>query len=261
MHSDGLMRFRPLRWLLVLTLSATLGCASVRGDTVARPIQSSFKRTAGASEEQTALGLIVSGEIVDGMSSTHFEQLALTFESRTTRWIRIVGVTLQFASGTVRDDQIQIPVGDDLGAWIDAAQRERAVSEHNAGVALGAVMLAGTAVASVGTSQRNGGLVAVGSAMTLGATAVGMARALEQARDTPGSVATVPVGHLLAGAIVVPPGMHAKRWVTLFCDRPNELHRITTVNITYRTDQNDTETVALTLRRSLPRRSPATATE
>ena len=251
--------------LLALALAlplASLGCASVQGDAVARPIQSTALASGGGADkpaEQTALGLVVSGEVVAEMASRHFEELVLTFENRTARWVRIVAVTLQFAS-SVPDDEIKLPVGEELMAWIEAAQREALVREHNTGVALGVLSAAGTVVAGVGASQRNGGLVAAGGVMMLGALTAGTVRGVEQARDAAGAVAMVPAGHLLAGPIAVPPGLHAKRWVTLYCQRPDALRRVSTVNITYRTDGGDTETVALTFRRLLPQR-PATATE
>jgi hypothetical protein len=94
--------------------------------------------------------------------------------------------------------------------------------------------------------------VAAGQAMTLGAMAADATRSIAEAAAAPGAVALVPQGHLFAGPIVVPPGLHAKRWVTIYCRWPDLLRRVATVNITYTTDLGDTEVVALAFRRLLP---------
>jgi hypothetical protein len=135
-------------------------CASVQQSNVAEPEQK------GSNKEVSAAGLVISGEENADLSSLQFAEIDFTFENRTHDWIRIKKVTLDFGDKAI-NQEIQIPVGEDLVAWARAAQQLKAISDYNTSLVLGSILVAGSIAAGASNDPSVrviGGAAALGSA-------------------------------------------------------------------------------------------------
>jgi len=138
-----------------------------------------------------------------------------------------------------------VPTGHDLAAWSQAVIRREGIRRENRELALGFVSAA-SVLAGRGRSDAFGGatdLVAVGSLSALAVTAAGAANAC-------GAPPLLPADHLLAGMISVPPGLFAKRWITLYTPDPKATGCLQRVQISYQLEDGRSESVLLTFRTS-----------
>lgn len=199
----------------VLALGLLAGCASVRNDYVAHPHDPATGKWAARGGE-TPSGLVVTGEERTQYSSDYFGVVDVTFENTTDRWIHIKSVRLRF-DGPEYDRTVSVPEGEQLRSWARATHQRLAVSRHNRETALALVALAGmtAGLASDNRAVRaTGGVAAAGA---LGALAVDEANQAVERAEQPAAPHTPAYydTHLLAVPFSIPPGLFAKRWVTL----------------------------------------------
>jgi hypothetical protein len=223
---------------LPLLFLCVTGCASIESAHPARPISPDGRPS---QTRETASGLVVSGEELDELSSTHFGVLAFTFVNPTNDWVRIDNVALDFGSKP-RNDSIVLPFGEEIASWELATSQRNAVHRANTTTLLSALMIGGAVTAAAGgrsTGGRIGGLVALGAAGGLWA----------QALADKTSAVTFPPAHLFATPFSVPPGLFSKKWVLLNGPKTPEVGCISAVVVEYDTSKGR-ERVQLSFGRS-----------
>src|SRR5688572_26549838 len=92
------------RLLLVLALCLP-GCASIQGESLARPFDAAGRLT---DAELTPSGLRVSGGEMDDLSSPYLGAIQVVFENRSAEWVRIRDVRLRFGSPE-QDAAVRVP--------------------------------------------------------------------------------------------------------------------------------------------------------
>lgn len=190
--------------------------------------------------------ILVSGGENNSLSDKFFSNIDLTFENQSSKWVRVSKVTLDFGSAAANKG-IAIPVGKDLQAWAESAQRRKAQEDYNTAMVLSSIAAMGT-IASVGSADRNtrnlgrAGALAAGSALTVQATK-GTLDNLQLAK-------LVPDSHLLSDGFVIPPGMNTKKWVTLFAEDPLKIPYVETVTINIHLENGKVESVTLPFRQN-----------
>ncbi len=193
--------------LCALSLSA---CASIRNSYVGTPLDAQGQLV---DSTRNASGLVISGEELTAYASEHFGLLEVTLENRSSAWVRIERLTLDFGD-SVRGG-VSLPEEPDVSAWYRATLQRNEVRDTNQAAALGALMLLGAAVAVAGHATDEPVANAAGRlAMAGGATALvakGVDATIERAKR--GDV--YPETHLLAVPFGVPPGLFSKRWVLI----------------------------------------------
>lgn len=240
-------------------LALMMACASVKGSgKYATPVngvveQSSFSSDPKAPYElpnekklTTKSGLLVSGSENTSLASDYFTLIDLTFENKSSDWLRVTKVGIDFGDATT-NSEVRFPVGQDLMDWAQSAKEVKAIRDYNMQVALGVAAGAGTAVAAggAGGSQSAGVGVVAGSSMALAASNLSnILDSLQRAR-------VIPEDHLLAGGFSVPPGLHKKKWLTLYAKSPLQVPFIEKVAITLTYDNGVSESVMLPLRNVL----------
>lgn len=235
--------FHALLLPYLILVALLNGCASIHSGQYAQPIDSLGNATV-TKNHSTNLGLIVSGQENEKYSNRFFGNIDLTFENTSSKFIRIKSVKLEFNDPKITQS-VKIPVGADLVAWSEATQQRNAIRDMNTAMALGAVAAIGGATASLASDSN---LRATGA--TLGAAAAGglTMKALNSSVSQVELARLVPKTHILADDFVVPPGLHTKKWVTLYLPNPEETPFVQEMYISYTTDDGKSEKVLLPLR-------------
>lgn len=211
--------------ILMLAANFVAACAGIHNGKYA---QNQTNGEVGSSDKRkTSSGLLVSGEEIKSMSTKYFAQLDFTFENTSSKWINIKSVKLDFGS-QLANEGINIPVGAELLAWGEAARQRKAISDYNTNLALASLVAVGGLTAAKSNSPQlktGGAVVAAGGLTALAVNDISNElNSLELAK-------LVPDNHLLSNNFVVPPGMHAKRWVTIYTEKPYEIPFVTQVTL------------------------------
>jgi hypothetical protein len=226
---------------LLLTILFLTGCASIHKGKYAQEVGQDGKIKTGKS---TKSGIIVSGSEVKTMASKHFTQLDFTFENTTNSWIKVDKIKISYVNKKL-DKLVKVPLGAKLHIWSQAATQNKAISDHNFSVAMAGI--AAGAAAAGGLSSRSSTRGAAGG--LLGASVGAMAY-----QDITNKVSSlelskvVPQNHLLHSPLFIPPGLHAKKWITLYLKNPYKSPYLDKVKVSYRVNGKKSETVLLTLR-------------
>ncbi len=245
---------KPLKNLVAVYFLAVFllcSCATIHNGNYATQVGTSTDKRdiAKTTGNTTSLGLVISGQEVDELSSKYFTALDFTFENTTPNWIRIEKIEVSFDNETL-NNKIKIPVGGDLAVWSDAAQQQQAIKEYNASQFLSAIVMVGAGAAAFSSNSsfgRAGAGLAIASGAIIGAREVNnQLNALELSK-------LVPASHLLSSPFVIPPGLHAKKWMLLYTEQPLEIPYASTILVKYTTTKHETETTRLSFRTSIPK--------
>lgn len=201
--------------------------------------------------------LVVSSQEINDLSSKHFALFDFTLENTSSDFIKVKSARLDFGSEAL-NAQLVILRGNDLVAWADAAQQQRVINDYNAQLALSSISLLGLGVAVAANGNMNVAVPA--AAVATASTAAGVAHELiktkqhlEQARlhaRVTLDQSAVPYSHLYAGAFSIPPGLHTKKWVTVFSPHAQSVAVIKTAKLILSFEDGSEESVAVTLRKS-----------
>jgi hypothetical protein len=224
--------------LLLLTL---VGCASIHEGEYAKEIDKDGKVIKG---KVTRSGIVVSGSEVTHMASKHFTQLDFTFENTTSKWIEVDNITISYMNKKL-NKLVKVPLGQKLGIWAKAAQQNASISDHNfntvmAGIA-GVAAIGGSFSKSRSTRQLALGLV----------SASGGALAYSEIKNKLNTLQLsqiVPEAHLLNMPLYIPPGLHTKKWITIYLEDPYNAPYMDKVKVSYRINSKVKESILLELR-------------
>lgn len=238
---------KSLKNTTVFTLSSILlisGCASVHNGNYAKVEGVAAESQKKEDSRRTASGLVVSGQEIRDFSSKFITQIDLTFENKSAKWIHIKSVKLDFGSNEA-NEAISIPVGADLEAWVSAAKQNQAIKDYNFNLAMASVGVAGAGLAagSSNSTQRNAGAFALAGAST--------ALTINTVRSSLNSIELaklVPDSHILSSNFVVPPGMHTKKWLAVYAEKPYNMPYIDSVTLEITTSDDKVEKLKLPFR-------------
>ena len=183
--------------LCVAVLLVTGGCASIRRHSVATTLSGSPP-------------VVVSSEVDDTLSSANFAFVNVTFENAGADWVEVTRVELE-PDPDLAPGGVHLVTGVELAAWGEAMRRVLEVKRVNESSAYGWSLVTLAAVARVRGARASDVSLAM---QTLDLARSAFADDYEDGKRAEG-LTTVPLGHLLAGAVLVPPGLHADRWLLL----------------------------------------------
>lgn len=236
--------------ILVLSFLAC-SCASIRGSHLAIPEQS-------VDQEVSQKGLIISSTEMRDLGSEHFVNIDLTLENKTNNYMNVKNVYLDFGNPD-RNSQFKIISGQELVAWADAARQNVSINNHNASIILASVALAGLAVTA--GSGDNTGLAIAGATTAVGATTVDAVRGVRNEVRTAASAQmypnandrgqAVPESHLYSGNFTVPPGLHSKKWVTIFSSNQIQLKKLRNAKMVVEYEDGQKENFNLKFREAI----------
>lgn len=198
-----------------------------------------------SSEDATPSGLVISGGEIDAYASEQFGVVEVTFENRSTEWIRVEQIRLQF--GRERDSVVHTPGGADLEAWYAATLQRNNIRNTNYATALGALFLIGESIAVAGALSEEREVKDAGTALALGSASVALIEGQIARTESAERVGSVPQNHLLAVPFAVPPGLFTKKWVLLHTQAGAPCIRAMVLD--YQLEGRGREHVALTFRR------------
>lgn len=192
--------------LLIGCAFLMIGCASVHSGNMAKD-EKGMASTQG--------GLSVSGIENSNLSSKYFLALDFTIENSTADWIVVEDASLSFVNSDLTS-KMMVPVGKDLTVWAEAAQQNAAISSYNTAMVLGVIAGAG----AIGSRASDANMSKASSLALVGAGAGLTVNSINQNLNELERARIVPESHLYSGSFVVPPGLHAKKWVTLYNKEP-----------------------------------------
>ncbi len=238
-----------MRYLILVCFTAFLAsCASLHNGNYAQTIDANSANKAANSIGTKAplkSGLIISGEENTELASDYFTALDLTFENTTNDWIRIKSVKIDFGDETL-NKEINFPVGQDLAQWANSAQQRSEIKSYNTSLVLGAITAGAGTVGTLSSDKtaRNVSLATMGAGgLALTATS------LSKTSHSLGEAALVPKTHLLAGAFTIPPGLHVRKWITLYTRNPLKIPYASNVTLTLNEADGTNEKVLLHFRK------------
>jgi hypothetical protein len=175
----------------------------------------------GPREEQA---LVVTGIEDVELSSTYFGFIKFSFVNKSSQWLRIERVGLEFGHEEL-DANVYVPAGIDLRDWARAAESRLARQRANEAVVASSLAMLGAAAMLSGSRSGvvGGGALAIGSATYLGV------RELSKNVTDANRPELFPSEHVLGGAFSVPPGMSVQKWVLLYTAEPMRLPFISTL--------------------------------
>jgi hypothetical protein len=225
-------------WLFGISIALAAGCAELHSGAYAVPVDAAGRLAPTAGLKS---GLRISGRQVSDLSSRYFGAIEVTFENRSSEWVRIQQAGLDFGTPR-RNGRVSVTAGEDLQRWQEGTQRRNAIRDANQATALD-LLLFGAAVATVagGRSAAGAGAAAVcaGAALALGT------RELQDRAAGAETVALYPANHLLSLPFSVPPGLAIKRWVVLNTGAAADRDCIRHAELAYVTDRALQERVRL----------------
>lgn len=229
---------------LLMILIFFAGCASIHSGNYAKSTDASVPEAKNSKESVTKLGLVISGKENKDLSSQHFGTVNLTFENKSPKWIHIKKVSIEFPESEL-NEKVRIPVGYELDAWAKATQERNSIRDFNSALIWGSIMAAGGVAAGV-SSNRN--VQAAGAVSAIGAGTVLTAKSIDSAYSRVQLSKILPATHLLSEGFVIPPGLHAMKWITFYTEAPNDIPLVKDLYITYNTEDGRTEKVLLNIR-------------
>ncbi len=226
--------------VLIILIPVIFSCASISNQYSAKLYNSKGKLT---DKERSTLGLEISAEEDNKMSSLYFGLIYMTFENRSDKWIRIRNVTLDF--GSAANDSVRIVSGKDIVAWKDAISKTITIEEYNRSLVLGTIAILGTSAAIAGSK---GELKAAGAVAGIGALTALTVEDYNKYISKIENVKIFPENHLMAEDFSIPPGLFTKKWILLNSTNHKKTGKLTSFKMTYNTDNNITESVKVIFR-------------
>lgn len=214
-----------IKFILFGCVLFTLGCASNHSGYLA---EDQSKNKAGDKS------LVVSAEQSINLSSEYFGYVTITFENLTGSWLELSDMKVEFLDNG-HAINISAIKGKKLAQWQRSISSRNAIRNHNESVALGSMLLLGTAAATSHDSSlsRKGLNTVVASAGII--TAKSLGNKVEKINNSQ----SVPDSHLANDALV-PPMLSTKKWIVFNSLKPNELNDLGKFRLTFR-DQNNKE--------------------
>ena len=192
---------------------ATVACATTEGAYRALPIDN-------AGHVITAEGapndVRVSAEEITDFASPNLGVIVVTFANLTEDFIRIAGVSVNF--GAPLNEQVSIPVGDDITSWGDAIVIRNRVRRANGQVASVQLRLGEQILTSIWLFQHDRRQAATGQLAASTAPGISEVQVARATAESSQIASLVPADHLLAGPFSVPPMLFARRWILLKSD-------------------------------------------
>jgi hypothetical protein len=228
----------PVLSAFAIALLSAAGCAEIHSGAYAFPVD-----TAGriAPREHLRSGLLISSRQVSDLSSRYFGAVEVTFENRSSEWVRIQQVALEFGSPE-RNAAVAITAGEDLQRWQEGTQRRNDIRDANRATAT-ELLLFGAVVATAAGGRSPVG--AAGALVGAGTAAAMTASEMEGRASAAETVSLYPAHHLLTLPFSVPPGLAIKRWVVLNTPARRALGCISHADLMYTTDRDLNERVRL----------------
>jgi len=139
----------------------------------------------------------------DKLSSEKIHMLQISIKNNTNEWIEFEGATFE------ENSKVTVLVGDKISSWIEACTLENEVSQHNMNLLLGAIGVAGAAVAG---SSRHQGTATTGAVIALGSlTALGV-RDYQNSKHKIEFQEAFPEKHIFR-SFTLPPKKVIQRWI------------------------------------------------
>lgn len=211
------------------------------------------KNESGESTSKSPLS--ISSKEIKSLGSKHFVNFDFTIENNTNTFIKITRATLEFPDPRINAN-VKVPRGRELIAWADAAQQNQQISDYNASLILGSVTVMGLGLMMTGNdSLMVGGAIAAVGASSADAvrTVVRTQQEIEKSVQYPTASQyndILPYSHLYAGSFDVPPGLHVKKWITLYTPYPTAINAIRTGKLTLEMDDGKKEVLTVRFRKS-----------
>ncbi len=226
------------------------GCATVAGSgtygkLVSTPVKAETFSQDLRNSDKTATdhGVLVSASENKDLSSEYFTLVDLTFENKSPEWVRIKKIDINFGNEKANAD-IRFPVGQDLVDWAQSAQQVKAIHDYNVAMAFTAVGVTGAVMSRHSAASTSG----AGMAMAAGAGMVLSAQTISNKLDDLQRAKVVPEDHLLSGSVAIPPGLHKKKFITLYAKKPKEIPYVEKMAVTMTYDDGKTESVIIRFR-------------
>ncbi|MCC6137102.1 MAG: hypothetical protein IT287_00595, partial [Bdellovibrionaceae bacterium] len=199
----------------------------------------------------------ISSREINDLSSKHFALYDFTLENTSSDFVKVKSARLDFGSDTL-NSQMVILRGNDLVSWADAAQQQRAINDYNTQLALASVSLLGIGVMMAANEDMNvilpAAAVAAASASASDAHALlKYKQSLEQTRlhtKVSAYEQAVPYSHLYSGAFSIPPGLHTKKWLTVYSPQTQNLAIIKSAQLILDFEDGRQESLTVTLRKA-----------
>lgn len=141
--------------------------------------------------------------------------LDLTIENKSTSWIHVDQVDVEFPNG--ENVVHNIIVGNDLTAWAESYAIRKKREEHNAQLGIAGLILAGTvlmvaAVAGSSDGSINKTALAAGAASYAAGATASVSKSINDSRNAAQRGRVVPDTHFLA-PMTIPSNGFAQRWM------------------------------------------------
>lgn len=234
--------------LTILFLFSCISCAQVHSGHYAVPLDQplNIKRTNIKHQEQTVLGLLISGKENKAFSSKYFAVIDFTFENLSQEWIRIKKIKINFENEKINKN-IKFTSGNDLTIWHASTKKRNIIKDFNTEMVLGAITAFGAGLAA-GSDQKNvkdfGNVLAVGGAASL--SVYEFNKVLNSIEKS----AIFPESHLFATDFVIPPGLFVKKWLLCNSKNHNETGYISHIFLEYEIEDGTVEKLKLDFRGS-----------
>lgn len=178
--------------------------------------------------------LTISCDENKALSSGYFGTVSFTFENNTNEWLAIKELKVNFGE-EILNDNVQIPVGEDLQAWAEGIKNRNQIRRHNKLLTSNVLGIIGAGLSMSSDSNMN----LLGKTMVAGAGTTIVVSEIENALNKVQNAALVPRTHLLSGDFRIPPGLFIRKWILFYTNKPLEIPTISAINIEYK-DLNET---------------------
>ncbi|MGK5092534.1 hypothetical protein WDW89_11045 [Deltaproteobacteria bacterium TL4] len=226
--------------LQLLIILINYGCAKIHSGNIATPVRSE----SNVPSQQGAMGLIVSGEENNNLSSPYFGVIDFTFENTSQGWIKLSQVKVYFENDTINEN-VQFTSGKELKVWMESTQKKVVMDLHNKQVAYGSIAGVGLGLAATGDDPQTRNM---GLAMYLGTFAALAVDSFQDQASGLEQTKVFPQTHLFAKDFMIPPGLFIKKWVVLNSKNHSKTGYIHTLYLEYETSSGERATLKLEFR-------------
>ncbi len=196
---------------------------------------------------KTDLGLRISTQIDDELSSRNFGMINFIFENVTEDWIRIEKVYFKFDHSEINEN-VRFVSGNQLNYFLSAVNemnREKAMVAAQNRAAWAAVATGVAAASSSSKNNYSGVNIITGAAF---GAALSMNISQFENSNKKDNEKLFPAGHLYHKDFVVPPGLYSKKWILLNTKKHKKIGRLRKALLTYVTSKGKKETVEVDLK-------------
>jgi hypothetical protein len=205
------------------------GCASIRNENVAVPVES--------GSGTTSKDILISAKLVEELSSQYFGYFDFTIENQSENW-HVVQIDSVIFPDAKENTAIRFPSGDTLVQWQKCMARIIAIDEYNKGIALGTIAGIGLIAAA---SSRNETVSNLGASTALGTIAYASASEIKKEKDSLERASNREPNHLLNGSSLVLPGLFEKKWLLVNTSDHKKLGYLERMRIKYKLNGQDQE--------------------